>query len=144
MKRNQWAPSARTMAGGAAGRLLLTALVILSMLWLGPAAALAAPEKGDAEESTDERLSRLEEQLRALQAELGRLRQNKGTDPQRVDARARRMEELARQLQILTQELERQQLGAAYGVAVQSVHGLGPAGSKVYGLEQVVSVGGYG
>jgi hypothetical protein len=117
-----------------------------STLWLGahPVPVLAAPEKSDGGESADERLSRLEEQLRALQAELGRLRQEKGTDPQRVDALARQVEELARQLQILVQELERQQLGAAYGAADQSIHGLGPAASKVYGLEQGVSVGGYG
>ncbi|TDI13966.1 MAG: hypothetical protein E2P04_02075 [Acidobacteria bacterium] len=146
MKRNHLPSSSRTMGGCASARSLLAALVILSTLWLGgyPAAARAAPDQGEAEKSTDERLSRLEEQLRALQLELVRLRQEKGTNPQRVEALARQMEALARQLQILTQELERQQLGAAYGVADQSIHGLGPAASKVYGREQGVSLGGYG
>ncbi len=141
-------PVSRTIANprSPAGRPFLAALVLLSALWLGvyPAPVLAAPAKADAEESADERLSRLEELLRALQADLDRLRRGKDTDPQRLDALARQVEELTRQLRVLTQEIERQQLGPAYGAADQSVHGLGPAASKVYGLEQGVSVGGYG
>jgi len=110
----------------------------------GVAPALAVPEEAAAEESTDARLTLLEEQLRTLRSEVARLRQAEGKDPQRLEHLAQQVEELMRQLQILTQELERQQLGAAYGAAAESVHGLGPAASKVYGLEQGVSLGGYG
>jgi hypothetical protein len=148
MNRNRLSASWRTLDASipATVRLFPVALVLLLILWSGihAAPALAAPEAGESEESTAQRLSTLEEQLKALQADLDRLREHKGTDPQRVDALARQVQELMRQLQILTQELERQQLGAAYGAADESVHGLGPAASKVYGLQQGVSVGGYG
>jgi hypothetical protein len=86
----------------------------------------------------------MEEELRRLRQELERLRGAEASQPRRIERLERQMEELARQLGILTQELERRQLGAAYGAAEGSVHGLGPAASKVYGLEQGVSIGGYG
>jgi hypothetical protein len=116
--------------------------LLLCLAWAaaGPGALAAESEQV----KNEQRLTALEEQLRQLQKELERLRGAASTDPKQLDALARKVEELTRQLQVLTQELEKKQLGAAYGAATESVHGLGPAASKVYGLDQGVSVGGYG
>jgi hypothetical protein len=53
--------------------------------------------------------------------------------------------ELRRQIELLTRELEKQKLGeVAQPVATESRYGLGPAASKVYGVEQGPTFGGYG
>lgn len=55
-----------------------------------------------------------------------------------------RIAELERQMDAVTRELERLQLGGDVVQADSSVHGLGPAASKVYRVGQGVSLGGYG
>lgn len=52
--------------------------------------------------------------------------------------------ELERKIEVLAKEIENLKLGEASPEAVESVHGLGPAASKVYGVHRGVSVGGYG
>ena len=52
--------------------------------------------------------------------------------------------ELARRIDVLSSELEDARLGEVAGPARESRHGLGPAASKVYGVGQGVSIGGYG
>ncbi|HKY33281.1 MAG TPA: hypothetical protein VJV23_12145 [Candidatus Polarisedimenticolia bacterium] len=53
--------------------------------------------------------------------------------------------ELRRRIDMLTKELEKARMGeAAAPRELKSVYGLGPAASKVYGVERGVSVGGYG
>lgn len=53
--------------------------------------------------------------------------------------------EIRRQISILTEEIERLKLGAVDETVYQSVTGLGPAASKVYGLKKSgVSLAGYG
>ena len=55
------------------------------------------------------------------------------------------VEELARQIEILTQEIEEMRLGRELvPEADTSVLGFGPAASKVYRVQQGVSIGGYG
>ena len=56
-----------------------------------------------------------------------------------------RIAELERKLEILSEELERTRTEMALPEepALESVHGLGPAASKVYGLTRGLSLGGY-
>lgn len=49
-----------------------------------------------------------------------------------------------RQLEVLAEEIERLKLGEVAPSASESVHGLGPAASKVYRQEKGISLGGYG
>jgi hypothetical protein len=49
-----------------------------------------------------------------------------------------------RQIQVLAEEIERMKLGEVAPSASESVHGLGPAASKVYRQEKGLSLGGYG
>lgn len=55
-----------------------------------------------------------------------------------------RLAEMERRLEAVTRELERMRLGQDVVVADSSARGLGPAASRVYRIEQGVSVGGYG
>lgn len=55
-----------------------------------------------------------------------------------------RISELERQVEAITRELERVSLGADVVQADSSVQGLGPAASRVYRIDQGVSIGGYG
>ncbi len=55
-----------------------------------------------------------------------------------------RIAELERRLDALTREIERLSLGEAVVQADTSVGGLGFGASKVYGIQQGVSIGGYG
>jgi thiamine biosynthesis lipoprotein ApbE len=52
--------------------------------------------------------------------------------------------ELERRIQVLSGELDDLKLGEVAAPARESRHGMGPAASKVYGVKQGVSVGGYG
>ncbi len=64
-----------------------------------------------------------------------------------VSARAQEVpptnEELARRIEVLAQELEDREQGAVAG-PLESHYGLGPAASKIYGVERGFSFGGYG
>ena len=83
-----------------------------------------------------------EERLRALEAEVAALKavveaaQSRAPSPE--------IAELERRIELVAAELERLKLGEAAIVAVESVHGLGPAASKIYRKSQGVSIGGYG
>lgn len=52
--------------------------------------------------------------------------------------------ELERRIQVLSGELDDLKLGEVAAPARESRHGMGPAASKVYGVKQGVSLGGYG
>ncbi|MCK6502214.1 hypothetical protein L6R53_02215 [Myxococcota bacterium] len=52
--------------------------------------------------------------------------------------------ELSRRVDVLAGEIERLRIGEAAVAADESVHGMGPAASKVYRGERGVSLGGYG
>jgi hypothetical protein len=88
---------------------------------------------------TEERLRKLEAEIQQLKQELAAWRE--GGAP----AESARVQELEKQLEVLSQELERTRIGpAAQPAAAASVHGFGPAASKVYNVERGVSIGGYG
>ena len=55
-----------------------------------------------------------------------------------------RVDELERRIDVVAEDLERQDLGSIVPPVGESFHGMGPAASKVYGVEQGVSIGGYG
>ena len=60
------------------------------------------------------------------------------------DADSVRLAALERRIEAVTRELERMQLGRDVVEADASIQGLGPAASKVYRVNQGVSLGGYG
>jgi hypothetical protein len=60
------------------------------------------------------------------------------------DADSVRLAVLERRIEAVTRELERLQLGRDVVEADSSIQGLGPAASKVYRVNQGVSLGGYG
>lgn len=87
-------------------------------------------------ETSDERLAALEAEVAELRAAL---------EAARTDAPADvRLDEIERRVEILASELEALRLGEAAVEADESVHGLGPAASKVYRKAKGVSIGGYG
>ena len=55
-----------------------------------------------------------------------------------------RIDRLERQIEAITRELERVSLGGDVVQADSSVQGLGPAASRVYRVDEGVSIGGYG
>lgn len=108
---------------------VLVAVVIT--LWAG--AAAAAPT-----EEVALRLQQLEEQVRALSREIETLRSQAAAPAPARDA------ELERKVEALTEEITRRSAGVSFGKPLESKWGLGPAASKVYGIERGVSIGGYG
>jgi uncharacterized small protein (DUF1192 family) len=107
----------------------------------GAAHARAAepPVESRTAEELEARLRELEAAVAALRAELARLNEGGGPSAAAVVA------ELERRIEALSREIERLSLGAAAAPeAKESVHGFGPAASKVYKVRRGVSVGGYG
>jgi hypothetical protein len=128
--------------------------------WSGLALALALaagmtflsvePARADA---VDDRLDALEAQIAALQSELRALRAERaaapadGAHPSASSAPrdvVERLGEVERRQEIQAAEIERLDLGDALVRADESVHGMGDAASKVYRVEQGLSIGGYG
>jgi hypothetical protein len=88
----------------------------------------------------------MEERLQRLEAEIVRLQQELAAWRERgASSESAQVKELEQEVETLSKELERTRIGpAAQPEASGSVHGLGPAASKVYGVERGVSIGGYG
>ena len=59
-------------------------------------------------------------------------------------AQEEEIKEMKRQIEVLTEEMEKLKLGAVAEPKYESFMGLGPAASKVYGVEKGLSLGGYG
>jgi hypothetical protein len=59
-------------------------------------------------------------------------------------AQEEEIKEMKNQIQIITEEIEKLKLGAVAEPKYESFMGLGPAASKVYGVEKGLSIGGYG
>lgn len=55
-----------------------------------------------------------------------------------------RMKELERKIKVITEEMEKLKLGAVAEPKYESFSGLGPAASKIYGVDKGFSMGGYG
>jgi thiamine biosynthesis lipoprotein ApbE len=88
--------------------------------------------------SEDSRVRELEQRVQELETALDEARES-GTvaDPATI-------KELERRIEVLSREIEKLKIGEAAVEATGSIHGLGPAASKVYGVKKGVSVGGYG
>jgi hypothetical protein len=97
---------------------------------------LAAVERLFAQEPSEIRTER--ERIEQLEREIDELREALARQDS-VD-----VEQLRRQIDAITRELEQMQLGQEVVVADTGSFGLGPAASKVYRIEQGVSLGGYG
>lgn len=138
--------SAPRVGCGGAPRGTLAVVLLLAGVGLAFGSAEEAPAAGAAEAASgsrteaaaelERRLADLEAQVTALQGELERLR---GTGAVVTTA------ELEKRIEALSREIERLRLGAAASPeATESVHGLGPAASKIYRARPGVSIGGYG
>jgi hypothetical protein len=93
----------------------------------------AAAEQTASAGSQDARIAELERRVAELEAALKKALDSGSTA------------ELERRLDLVTRELEKLKLGEASAPrALEPMHGLGPAASKVYGVEGGVSIGGYG
>lgn len=100
---------------------------IVALLGLGATTPALSQER-----TVEERLARLQQQVDALQRELAR-----------QDTAA--VSRLRRQIDLLTLELEEMRLGSEVVAAADTgTYGFAPAASKVYRIQQGVSIGGYG
>ena len=117
-------------------------LGILLAVLVFPAAASAADEES--------RVEQLERELDAIREELARLKaemmaKKGGGERAEEESFADRFTELERMVEVLAQEVERKEVGASlFRKAEKGEHGLGVAASKVYQVNQGLSIGGYG
>lgn len=112
--------------GAAFCRFATTAVLALGLL-------LAAPAPGTAQQED------LQDRVERLEAELDELREMLRTGEAGPTIRR-----LQRRIQALTRQIEQMRLGGDVVAADTSVLGFGPAASKVYKVQEGVSVGGYG
>lgn len=92
-----------------------------------------------AEAVDDNRIQQLEQQMRQMQEELTALKEE----------RKKEQEEAARRTSLLAEEFESLRTSLTVPdfeplTLEDSVYGLGPAASKIYGIERGLSIGGYG
>ncbi|HEX2254736.1 MAG TPA: hypothetical protein VHQ65_15830 [Thermoanaerobaculia bacterium] len=111
------------------------AVVVLAVLL---AAGVALPA---AAQTQEERIEELERQVEELRSALEAARQPAAAGEPVGDDEA---EELARRIDLLAAEIERLKIGEAAVTADRSQYGLGPAATKVYRVDQGLSIGGYG
>lgn len=100
-------------------------------------------------QTTEEQVKKLEKDVAELKAALAELaaKPAPATTPEAVSAGEPDLAELARRIDLLAGEVEKLKLGAAAPEALaegSGVDGFGPAASKVYAVEQGLSIGGYG
>ena len=89
------------------------------------------------------RIEALENQMERMQAELQALREEQRKDAEKAKGGQAESE---RKTTVLAEELEdlRTKITLPEAVELKSQYGLGPAASKVYGIERGLSIGGYG
>ncbi len=107
------------------------------------AVVLAAASVATADDAaTRQRIDELERKQRGFDEELQRLRESLD----KPAAPPARVEEVERRQGIMTEELRRlrEALVLPEDKALKSAYGLGPAASKVYGIQRGLSIGGYG
>ncbi len=132
------------------GKTTLTTLALWLLASLGSLCLPVAAQADDAK-----RVDKLESELEAIRAEVSKLREELAArDRAEADQKKQqtgppgdgdRLTEIERRIEILAQEVERKKIGSnIFPKAVKSEHGLGIAASKVYQVEQGLSIGGYG
>ena len=105
---------------------------------------LGLPGRGEAVDETrmmelEQKLSAMQDAMSAMQTELQSLRNQQQTE----------REEQARKQDVLAEEVDKLRTSLTLPdfeplTMADSVYGLGPAASKIYGVEQGLSIGGYG
>jgi len=111
------------------------------LVFFGGGAVFAAPEVRAGEAELKRQVEDLQRQIEELRREVERLRGGSGAG----SGAAVQPGELERRIEALSRDLEELRLGEAAEVkAEKSVHGFGPAASKVYRVKRGLSVGGYG
>jgi hypothetical protein len=123
----------------------VVAVIVIGLTMLGAALPASADE-------VDDRLDALEAMIEKLQTELQALRAERAAQPRPPASTAapatgdveQRLGEVERRQEIQAAEIERLDLGPAVVDATEGMHGLGDAASKVYRVEQGLSIGGYG
>jgi hypothetical protein len=102
-------------------------------------------------DEVDDRLDALEEMIEKLQAEIAALRAERAAAPPAPATTEvapgdveQRLTEVERRQEIQAAEIERLDIGAAAVEADGGLYGLGESASKVYRVEQGLSIGGYG
>lgn len=60
------------------------------------------------------------------------------------DQNSEELAEIKKQIRVLTEDIEKMKLGAVAEPKYESFMGMGPAASKVYGIDKGLSIGGYG
>ena len=108
------------------------------------AVLLGLPGRGEAVDETrmmelERKLSAMQDAMSAMQTELQSLRNQQQTE----------REEQARKQDVLAEEVDKLRTSLTLPdfeplTMADSVYGLGPAASKIYGVEQGLSIGGYG
>ncbi len=127
---------------------------ILSMIALLLITGPSIPAMADSEQQVRDRIEELESQQAEFRKELERLRQQIPPRPagqtsvstERSAGEPDRIEEVERKQNVLTKEVRRMRdsLVLPEKKELKSVYGLGPAASKVYQVDQGLSIGGYG
>lgn len=114
------------------------------VLWVGAIATLMTASVATAEPTQEQRLRALERKQEELSRELEQVKDSKANE-KRVDEKGK-VDEVERRQGILTEELRRLRdaLVLPENQELKSAYGLGPAASKVYGVQRGLSIGGYG
>lgn len=143
----------------ALGLVLLLVLVAPATTW----AQTATPAGGETASASEARIRALEAEVRALREALAEMRAEREEERQKAEAQQtvdQRLDEVTRRLDVLAGELERVALGgaastttggasepapvAATATLAAAERGLAPSASKVYRVEEGLSIGGYG
>jgi hypothetical protein len=94
-------------------------------------------------QDVSQRIQQLENQMLEMQRQLQALREEQGEEAEEAK---KQQQESERRTSVLAEEFERLRthLTLPERVELKSLYGLGPAASKVYGVERGLSIGGYG
>jgi len=116
-------------------RKLMVALVTLALV-------LSSPRFSQGQD-VSQRIQELENQMLEMQRQLQALREEQREETEETK---KQQEESARQTSVLAEELDRlrTRIILPEEVELKSIYGLGPAASKIYGVERGLSIGGYG
>jgi len=121
------------------GTSVLLVAILCVGVWALTGSAIAADDQDTVQaQAFEDRLQELEAQIQALQQALAAAGSSDDA------AAGLDLTELERRIEALSREIERLRIGDSSGEATESVHGLGPAASKVYHKSKGVSIGGYG
>jgi hypothetical protein len=114
---------------------VVVALVTLALVAISPGVSLG--------QDMSQRIQELENQMLQMQSQLQALREEQKKETEEAQ---QQQEESEQRTSVLAEELDRlrTRIILPEDVELKSVYGLGPAASKIYGVERGLSIGGYG